>query len=103
MRRKETQPSSAASERMGLWYLDDHYPQPVRISYLHLPQPPRHVSRELDNIHSGLFQLVSYDVDVSHTATELYSRWLQCEEPDSSKAPSQEKTTPLEDPLSHSR
>ena len=72
----ETQPSSAASERMGLWYLDDHYPQPVRISYLHLPQPPRHVGRELDNIHSGLFQLVSYDVDVSHSLS--YTRWLQC-------------------------
>src|SRR5215207_393739 len=58
---------------MSLWDLDDHYPQPVRISYLHLPQPPRLVSRELDNIHSGLFQLVSYGVDVSHLRPQTYT------------------------------
>src|SRR5215207_6336853 len=58
---------------MSLWDLDDHYPQPVRISYLHLPQRPRLVSRELDNIHSGLFQLVSYGVDVSHLQPQTYT------------------------------
>src|SRR5215217_2501873 len=57
---------------MGLWYLDDHNAQPVRVSYLHLPQPPRLVSWELDNIHSGLFQLVSYGVDVSHLQPQTY-------------------------------
>jgi hypothetical protein len=66
LRRKETQPSSATSERMGLWDLDNHDPQLVRVSYLHLPQPPRLVSRQLDNIHSTLLQLASYSVDVSH-------------------------------------
>src|SRR5215218_4432959 len=64
--------NSATSERMGLWHLDDHNTHPVRISYLHLPQPPRLVSRELDNIHSGLFQLVSYGVDVSHLQPQTY-------------------------------
>ena len=65
MRRKETQRSSATPERVGLGYLDDHNAHPVRVSYLHLSQPPRLVSRELDNIHSALFQLVSYGVDLS--------------------------------------
>src|SRR5687767_2229551 len=58
---------------MSLWDLHDHYPQPVRISYQHLPQPPRLVSRELDNIHSGLFQHVSYGVDVSHLQPYTYT------------------------------
>src|ERR671913_641115 len=73
LRRKETQPSSATSERVGLWYLDDHNTQPVRVSYLHLPQPPWLVSRQLDNIHSGPFQLVSYGVDVSHLQPQTYT------------------------------
>src|SRR5829696_6191819 len=73
LRRKETQRSSATSERVDLGYLDDHNAQPVRVSYLHLPQPPRLVSRELDNIHSGLFQLVSYCVDVSHLQPQTYT------------------------------
>src|SRR5215216_2198175 len=73
LRRKETQPSSATPDRVGLWYLHDHDAQPVRVSYLHLAQPPRLVSRELDNIHSGLFQLVSYGVDVSHLQPQTYT------------------------------
>ena len=58
---------------MGLWYLNDHYPQPVRVSYLHLAQPPRLVCRHLDNIHSGLFQLTSYAVEVSHLQPQSYT------------------------------
>jgi hypothetical protein len=58
---------------MGLWDLDDHYPQPVRVLYLHLPQPPWLVSRRLDNIDSGLLQLLSYDVDVSHLQSQSYT------------------------------
>src|ERR687890_28172 len=73
LRRKETQPSSATSERMGFWDLDDHNTHPVRVSYLHLAQPPRLVSRRVDNIHSGLFQLVSYSVDVSHLQPQTYT------------------------------
>src|SRR5215211_8488815 len=73
LRRKETQPSSATPDRVGLWYLHDHDAQPVRVSYLHLAQPPRLVSRELDNIHSGLFQLVSYSVDVWHLQPQTYT------------------------------
>src|SRR5215211_6101252 len=72
-RRKETQPSSATLERMGLWYLDDHYPQPVRVSYLQLPQRPPLVCRRLDNIHSRLLQLLSYGVDVSHLQPQTYT------------------------------
>src|SRR5215204_691190 len=73
LRRKETQRSSATSERVGLWYLHDHNAQPVRVSYLHLSQPPRLVCRELDNIHCGLFQFVSYGVDVSHLQPQTYT------------------------------
>src|SRR5918995_4634912 len=73
LRRKETQPSSATPERVGLWYLDNHNTQPVRISYLHLAQPPWLVRRRLDNIHSGLFQLVSYGVDVWHLQPQSYT------------------------------
>src|SRR5215203_2447882 len=73
LRRKDSRRSSATSERMGLWYLNDHNAQPVRVSYLHLPQPPRLVCRELDNVHSGLFQLVSYSVDVSHLQPQTYT------------------------------
>src|SRR5918994_2393614 len=73
LRRKETQRSSATSKRVGLWYLDHHNTQPVRVSYLHLPQPPWLVSRQLDNIHSGPFQLVSYGVDVSHLQPQTYT------------------------------
>src|SRR5215210_7503983 len=73
MRRNETQPSSATPERVGLWYLDDHNNQAVRVSYLHLPQPPRLVSRRLHNIHSSLFQLVSYSVDVSHLQPQTHT------------------------------
>src|SRR5688572_25670944 len=73
LRRNETQPSSATSERVGLWYLHDHYPHPVRVSYLHLAQPPRLVRRELDNIHSGLFKVASYSVDVSHLQPQSYT------------------------------
>jgi hypothetical protein len=104
LRQKETQPSSATPQRMGLWYLHDHDAQPVRISYLHLPQPPRLVSRELDNIHSSLFQLVSYGVDVSHLQPQTYTLAGPVrEEPDSSrKPPPRKKTTPLVDPLPHS-
>ena len=58
---------------MGLWYLDDHNTQPVRVSYLHLPQPPRLVCRHLDNIHSGLFKLLSYGVDISHLQPKSYT------------------------------
>src|SRR5215204_81015 len=64
-------PSSATPERVGLWYLHDHDAQPVRISYL--PQPPRLVCRRLDNIHSGLFQHVSYGIDVSHLQPQTYT------------------------------
>src|SRR5918997_3728113 len=73
LRRKEPQRSSATSKRVGLGYLDDHNTQPLWVSYLHLPQPPRLVSRELDNIHSGPFQLVSYGVDVSHLQPQTYT------------------------------
>src|ERR671910_3110474 len=72
LRRKETQPRSAKPEWVCLWHLDDHYLQPVRVSYLHLPQPPRLVSRQLDNLYSGLFQLVSYGVDLSHLQPQTY-------------------------------
>src|SRR5918998_4234426 len=41
LRRKEPQRSSATSKRVGLGYLDDHNTQPLWVSYLHLPQPPR--------------------------------------------------------------
>src|ERR671914_1400178 len=58
---------------MGLGYLDDHNTQPVRVSYLHLPQPPRLVCRQLDNIHSGHFQLVSYGVDISYLQPQTYA------------------------------
>src|SRR5215204_215207 len=73
LRRKETQRSSATPERVVLGYLNDHNTQPVRVSYLHLPQPPRLVSRQLDNIYSGLFQLVSYGVDVSNLQPQTYT------------------------------
>src|SRR5215211_2554171 len=73
LRRKETQPSSATPEWVGLWYLDDHDAQPLRVSYLHLPQPPRLISRGLDNIHCGLFEFVSYGVDVSHLQPQTYT------------------------------
>src|ERR687897_2427358 len=73
LRRKETQPRSAKPEWVCLWHLDDHYLQPVRVSYLHLPQPPRLVRRELDNIHFALFQLVSYGVDVWHLQPQTYT------------------------------
>src|SRR5215204_4128247 len=69
---KETQRSSATPERVALGYLHDHDTQPVRVSYLHLPQLPWLVSRQLDNIHSGPFQLVSYSVDVSHLQPQTY-------------------------------
>ena len=64
---------AATSERVGLWYLDDHNTQPVRVSYVHLAQPPRLVCQQLDNIHSSFLQLVSYGVDVSHLQPQTYT------------------------------
>src|SRR5918999_438776 len=58
---------------MDLCYLDDHNTQPVRVSYLHLPQPPRLVSRRLDNINSCPFQLASCSVDVSQLQPHTYT------------------------------
>src|ERR671910_2721496 len=58
---------------MGLWYLNEHNAQPIRVTYLHLPQTPRLVCRRLDNLHSGLLQLVSYGVHVSHLQPQSYT------------------------------
>jgi hypothetical protein len=62
----------ATSEGVVLWHLDDHNSQPIRVSYLHLAQPPRLVSWELDNIHSSLRQHSSYGVHVSHLQPQAH-------------------------------
>jgi hypothetical protein len=64
---------STTPEWVGLGYLDDHDPQPVRVSYLHLAQSPRLVSRELDYIYSGLLQLAPYGVNISHLQPQTYA------------------------------
>jgi hypothetical protein len=64
---------SATPERMVFGYLDDYDAQSVWVPYLHLAQPPPLVSRELENIHSGPFQLLSYGVHVPHLQPQTYA------------------------------
>jgi hypothetical protein len=51
---------------MVFGYLDDHNRQPIRVSYLHLAQPPWLVSRRFDYLDPGISELTPYGVDVSH-------------------------------------